>query len=107
VVIERWGVKAGRMGKVSRRKLAGDHRQDSVYRITTDVLGPDFSVKVDGKMADYWTDAGSARGGVALFSGKGEQARVFGLGIRHQDDLIGRLCGLVAPHPAMAQGWQD
>ncbi|MBL8294572.1 MAG: hypothetical protein JNN08_22195 [Bryobacterales bacterium] len=97
VVLFRYPVVGGRQGKITERRVPLDLRQDTVYNIITRVSGSDFTVTVQGQVADYWSEPALAAGGVGLFSSKGEQARVRWVEVRHQNDTLGKLCALFAP----------
>lgn len=97
VVLIRYPVVGGKQGKVTERRVPLDLRQDTVYNIITRVNGSDFTVTVQGQVADYWSEPALAAGGVGLFSSKGEQARVRWVEVRHQNDTLGKLCALFAP----------
>jgi hypothetical protein len=97
VVLIRYPVVGGRQGRITERRVPLDLRQDTVYNVITRVNGSDFTVTVQGQVADYWSEPALAAGGVGLFSSKGEQARVRWVEVRHQNDTLGKLCALFAP----------
>lgn len=101
VSLVRYPVVGGRPGKVTERRVPLDLRQDTVYNITTKVNGSDFTVTIQGQLADYWSEPALLAGGVGLFSGKGEHARVRWIEVRHQNDALGKLCALLAPPAQM------
>ena len=93
----RFPVVGGRQGKVTERRVPLDLRQDTVYNVSTRVNGSDFTVTIQGQLADYWSEPALPAGGVGLFSSKGEQARIRWIEVRHQNDTLGKLCALLAP----------
>jgi hypothetical protein len=78
-------------------------RPGEQYQVLTDVQGAAISVFVDGTLVDTWSIDEFPKGGVGFFCERGEQARLLGTSLTDQDDLLGKLCGLISPHPAMQQ----
>lgn len=99
VALIRYPVVQGKPGKVTQRRVPMDLRLDTVYRISTRVTGNDFTVTIQGQVVDYWNEPALAKGGVGLFTAKGEQARIRWIEVRNQTDMIGKLCALLAPAP--------
>ncbi|MCC6537359.1 MAG: hypothetical protein IT162_07415 [Bryobacterales bacterium] len=97
VALIRYPVVNGMAGAASQQLLGLDARPDSVYRVQTEVRENYFAVSIQGKIVDSWTDNRLKRGGIGLFSGKGELSRVRWVGLWHQYDTLGRLCALLAP----------
>jgi hypothetical protein len=58
--------------------------------------GDSFTLYVDGQLVDYWSDSRLKSGGVGLFCGPGERARIMWMRVSHQTDLAGKLCALVS-----------
>jgi hypothetical protein len=83
-----------------------DARADTVYRVRMDVQGSDFSVEVQGQIADSWTETRLPRGGVGFFTASGEASRVRWMQITHQYDMLGRLCAYLAPYDTTNGSWQ-
>ena len=104
VVIERNIVLGGKPGPVRTKRLPIEVRNDTVYRIGTEVRGNNYVLTVQDQVVDSWSDPNLPTGGIGLFSTKGEVARVRWVGIWHQYDTLGRLCAYLAP-PAL-QGKQ-
>lgn len=97
VVLERYAVVRGVPGAVHRKNLHFTVRNDTSYRILTEVHGNDYAVAVQGSLVDSWTETRLDRGGVGLFSTGGDQARIRWISVTHQDDLLGKLCAFFAP----------
>lgn len=97
VHIVRYAVIGGKEGPHVERPLPLTVRADMLYRIRVDVRGSDFAVMAQGQMVDFWSDSRIPRGGVGLFCGRGEKARVRWLEVSHQYDTLGRLCAYLAP----------
>jgi hypothetical protein len=83
-----------------------DVRTDTNYRVRMDVQGSDFSVEVQGQMADSWTETRLPRGGIGFFTASGEASRLRWVQITHQYDMLGRLCAYLAPYDTTNGSWQ-
>lgn len=81
-------------------------REDTLYNIRMDVRGANFTVEVQGQMADSWTETRLPRGGVGFFTARGEASRVRWVQITHQYDMLGRLCAYLAPYDTTNGSWQ-
>ena len=81
-------------------------REDTVYNVHMDVQGSNFSVEVQGQMADSWTETRLPRGGIGFFTASGEASRLRWMQITHQYDMLGRLCAYLAPYDTTNGSWQ-
>ncbi len=81
-------------------------RADTLYNIGMNVQGSNFSVEVQGQIADSWTETRLPRGGVGFFTARGEASRVRWVQITHQYDMLGRLCAYLAPYDTTNGSWQ-
>jgi hypothetical protein len=81
-------------------------RTDTVYRVRMDVQGSNFTVEVQGQIADSWTETRLPRGGVGFFTAGGEASRLRWVQITHQYDMLGRLCAYLAPYDTTNGSWQ-
>jgi len=81
-------------------------RADTLYSVRMIVQGSNFSVEVQGQMADNWTETRLPRGGVGFFTARGEESRVRWVQITHQYDMLGRLCAYLAPYDTTNGSWQ-
>ncbi|MBZ5635775.1 MAG: hypothetical protein LAO55_21815 [Acidobacteriia bacterium] len=81
-------------------------REDTLYRVRMDMRGSDFTVEVQGQMADSWTETRLPRGGVGFFTASGEASRLRWVQITHQYDMLGRLCAYLAPYDTTNGSWQ-
>lgn len=77
---------------------------DTLYRVGVDVEGENFSVTVQGQMVDSWTEPRLAHGGVGFFTSHGEESRIRWIAVRHQYDMLGRLCAYLAPYESPTNG---
>ena len=80
------------------------HRGDTIFTISVDVAGNSFTTSVQGQIVDSFTDDKFKFGGVGLFSGRGEESRVFRVSLTHNNDTFGRLCALIAPYETISSG---
>jgi hypothetical protein len=94
----RYPVIRGVAGRATQRHVEAPLQGDAVYRVVTEVNGDAYTVSIQGRVADSWTESRLERGGVGFFSFKGEQARIRWVGVWHQYDYIGRLCAFLAAH---------
>lgn len=80
----------------------------SLYHIELNAQASNFTLLADGEIVDYWSDGRYSKGGVGLFGGNGNQARVRSIGVRYQYDWLGRLCALLtSPQQAVADiAWE-
>ena len=78
--------------------------KDRSCRIRLQARGDSFTLYVDGQLVDYWLDGRLKSGGVGLFCGPGERARIVWMRVSHQTDLAGKLCALVSALSIAASG---
>ena len=98
VHVVRYAVIGGKEGPHVEKPLPFITRADMLYRIRVDVHGSDFAIRAQDQIVDFWSDNRIPRGGVGLFCGRGEKARVRWLEVSHQYDTLGRLCAYFAPY---------
>ena len=98
VHVVRYAVIGGKEGPRVEKRLPFSARADMLYRIRVDVTGSDFAIRAQDQLIDFWSDDRIPRGGVGLFCGRGEKARVRWLEVSHQYDTLGRLCAYLAPY---------
>ncbi len=95
--IVRYPVIDGKPGRVVETPVRLPIRMDTLYRVSMDIHGNDYTLALQGQVVDTWSESRLTRGGVGFFSGKGELARIRWVGVWHQYDMLGRLCALLAP----------
>lgn len=100
----RYTVMRGREGPRVEKRVADVPNPDTFLRATVDVRGADFTLMVQDKLADFWTDDRLKTGGVGFFCAKGEQARLRWVSVTHQYDTLGRLCAYLAPYSVQKNG---
>jgi hypothetical protein len=71
-------------------------RKDELCRIRLQVHGDSFTLYAQGQVIDNWSDQRLNSGGVGLFCGAGERARIAWVRVSHQTDLTGKFCSLVS-----------
>jgi hypothetical protein len=96
VMLERYAVLKGRAGAVQRTLLPFPVRNETSYHVVTQVRGDTYTVSVQDKVVATWSESRLASGGVGFFSGRGEMARVRWVQVRRNDDIVGKICALVA-----------
>jgi hypothetical protein len=109
LVVERYGVVAGHASSPVRVRYPERFQVDTLYRVHLQVRDDAFSLYVQGELMDYWSDNRLRTGGVGLFCGPGEHARVAWIRVSNNTDSMGRMCSLLASFfsasapPALAQ----
>jgi hypothetical protein len=71
---------------------------DTLYRVGLDLDGENFSLVIQGLMIDSWSEPRLKHGGVGFFTSPGEDSRLRWVAVRHQYDMLGRLCAYLAPY---------
>lgn len=104
VSLERYAVIGGRKMKSQFIPVPITHRGDTIFTISVDVAGNSFTTSVQGQIVDSFTDDKFKFGGIGLFSGRGEESRVFRVSLTHNNDTFGRLCALIAPYETISSG---
>ena len=79
-------------------------REDALLRVRTEVNGNTFTTWIQEQVVDNFTDTRLERGGVGFFSPGGERALLRWVEVKHQYDLLGRLCAMIAPYRVQAEG---
>jgi hypothetical protein len=82
-------------------------RNDSLYRIRTEVRGDDFTTSVQGVVVDHFSDDRLKSGGVGFFSNHGEQARLRWVEVSHQYDMLGQIFSFITPYDPQARSVLD
>src|SRR5258708_36458308 len=93
----RYTVLRGGEGPTQPKPLPFTTRPDMLYRVRLEAHGEDFVLFAQDQVVDAWSDAVLKKGGVGLFCGKGEQARIRWVEVTHQYDKLGRLCAYLTP----------
>jgi hypothetical protein len=71
---------------------------DTVYRVSLDINDQSFTLMVQGKVVDFWSEERLKTGGAGFYGAKGERASVQNVRMFHQNDAIGKLFAALALH---------
>jgi hypothetical protein len=96
LMVERYRVVAGQASRAVRVRYPARFQVDTLYHVHLQVHDDAFSLYVQGELMDFWSDNRLAAGGVGLFCGRGEHARVAWIRVSHNTDSMGRMCSLLA-----------
>jgi hypothetical protein len=96
VTIVRWTVIDGKASDKREIPLPLNVTAETLYHVGLDVNGQSFTLMVQGKLVDSWSDERLETGGAGFFGGKGDRALIFNLRLSHQDDAIGKLFAALA-----------
>ena len=72
--------------------LTMEARPDTLYKVVVTVEGDHFSVSVNGQFVTAWSDDRLKSGGIGFFADQGERARVIGVHVIENEDVLGRIC---------------
>jgi hypothetical protein len=96
LVVERYEVAAGKVSHRVRTRYPSPFQADTLYRVHLQVRGDASSLYLQGQLVDFWSDNRVHPGGVGLFCGPGEHARVAWIRVTQNTDSLGRMCSLLA-----------
>ena len=96
VSLVRYPVVGGKRGKATEVPVRVTLPTDAPYRVAVNVKGRDFAASIDGQPVDSWSDDALPTGGVAFYSDAGERARLYWMRVISNDDLLGRICAMLA-----------
>lgn len=103
-MIVRYPVINGRQGPATTLPLPLTIRTDTLYKVRMEVKGDRFITYVQDQVVDSFTDDRLPQGGVGFFSPQGDRALLRWVSVMHQYDYLGRLCAVLAPYTARAEG---
>lgn len=69
------------------------------YNVAVKVRGSQFTVTIDGQLADVWADERLRRGGVGFFSERGDASVIRWVELTERDSRVGRALGYFAFTP--------
>ncbi len=98
--IIRYAVINGREGPKKETPVPVSLGSDVFFDVHMSIRGNDFTLMVQDKVADFWSDGRLRTGGIGFFCGKGESARVRRVDVAHQNDTLGRFCAYIASEGA-------
>ena len=96
MLIVRYAVINGREGPKKETAVPVSFGRETFFDVHMSVRGNDFTLMVQNKVADCWSDGRLRTGGIGFFCGKGESARVRRVDVTHQNDTLGRFCAYIA-----------
>jgi len=101
---ERWTVKEGRVTRRQTMPIQSNLGTVTKVKIHMEVTGNTFATTLQDQAIDVFTDSTHPSGGIGLFSGDGDQPRIYRIELTHQHDFFGKLCSFLAPHPITKAG---
>ena len=101
---ERWTVKDGRVTRRQTMPIQSRLGNATTVKIRMEVSGNTFATSLQDQTIDVFTDGTHPSGGIGLFSGDGDQPRIYRMELTHQHDFFGKLCSFLAPHPITKAG---
>jgi hypothetical protein len=108
VSVVRYPVVGGREGAHIQTPLPLTVRNDTIYRVGMVLQGSQYTLTVQGQVADSWSDQRFLTGGVGFFNGRGDQALLRWVQVSYQYDAVGRLCAYLAPYQLEESGsWKQ
>ncbi len=72
-------------------------RGDTMFNVMAEARGGDFSVRIQGRLVDSWTENRLPTGGIGFFTARGESSRIRWVHFQHHYDVLGRLCAILYP----------
>ena|SRR5579859_7395301 len=94
--VEHYHVIAGQVSTPVRVRFSSRFPADTLYRLHLQVRGDAFSLYLQDQLVEFWSDNRLRAGGVGLFCGRGEHARVAWIRVSEHTDSLGRMCSLLA-----------
>jgi hypothetical protein len=91
VAIQRYAVIDGKETNRQQTILPMTVSADTVYKVGVDVNDQSFTLMIQGKVVDFWSEEQLKTGGAGFFGAKGERALIQNLRLSHQNDTIGKL----------------
>jgi hypothetical protein len=96
-ILERYAVIGGQAGPKTQVHLTFPVRSDTTYNVEVEARGGYFVTRINHHFVDAFSDSRLSRGGAGFFASPGESARIFRLHVAKNDDLLGKVCSLLAP----------
>jgi hypothetical protein len=98
LILTRYAVINGKAENRVDTPVPLEAQPDTLYRVGLDLDGENFSLVIQGQMIDSWAEPRLLHGGVGFYTAPGEDSRVRWVALRHQYDMLGRLCAYLAPY---------
>jgi hypothetical protein len=96
IYVVRYPVIQGKEGPKTKIALPMPASSETVFHVGLDAKQQFFTLIVNGKVVDFWSDDRLKSGGVGFFTNAGEQALLRDVRVAHQDDTIGKLCAFLS-----------
>jgi hypothetical protein len=96
IYLVRYAVINGKVGPKTKVPVAITVSNDTILRVGLNAKEQFFTLVVDGKVVDFWSDNRLSTGGIGFFTNSGEQARLHTVRVAHQDDTLGKLCAFLS-----------
>jgi hypothetical protein len=96
LALEHYGVTGGKASRPVLVRCPEQFQADTLYHVHLQAHGDEFALYLQGQLVDYWSDHRARSGGVGLFCGRGELARVAWIRVSHNADSLGSMCSLLA-----------
>jgi hypothetical protein len=96
-VLERYAVIGGQAGPKTQVRLTFPVRTDTMYDVELEARGGYFITRINHHLVDAFTDSRLPRGGAGFFASTGESARIYRSHVSKNNDLLGKVCSLLAP----------
>jgi hypothetical protein len=94
--IVRYAVIGGHEGPKMHLPLPSAAPGRRMFWVRQEIRGVDFTTYVDGRLVDTWSDPRLASGGIGFFSDSGEAAYIRSVQVTENNDILGKLCSLIA-----------
>jgi hypothetical protein len=104
LAVERYAVIGGREGPHRINPISLTIRGQSMLKVSMNANGPDFDVRIDGRIVDSWSDSRIEAGGIGFFNAKGDSSKIRWMKVEYQYDILGRVCSWFADSPVIQQG---
>ncbi len=76
------------------------------FPVRVDIKGNQFIASIHGREVDSWSDGRLKSGGVGFFTEKWARNRLLWMRVSNQDDFLGKLCAVIAPHLPQTLNWR-
>jgi len=96
-VLERYAVIDGQAGPANQVRLPFAVRADTTFNVTVEAKGDHFVTRINNQVIDTFSDSRLPRGGAGFFGSPGESARIYGFHLYSYNDVMGKVCSLLAP----------
>lgn len=96
--LERYAVTRGQLSSSYRVPVRMRLEEGRPYRVRMEVRGSGFRTFIENELVDIWSDDRLPGGGIGFFAeSRNERARLYWVRLSLHNDLVGKLCALIAP----------